>query len=303
MRKFWEQFNHLERTLQAILALLAFALAVIFASVAAYLSVGIFNNPDNWQNQFIIPFTCICASGGIGYLGLRFWQRSKNIHCSAWGCDKPVEKLSDLLCSDCLQKREKGTSEVLPETITAPTCLSPSCQSPRPQKHNGFLYWCPDCWGKRKDKEKKEGLPQCIEEGCTEIVANINYPWCREHRQLEAAKGHKVDSHPEKQIADFLYHNGITYEYDKPLANSGSPPRRYDFFLPSKNSGGIYIEYFGFGDHPTEGNHYREKETYKLAYYAENKLDLIALYPKHRDNLESHIAEELRKRGIGITAG
>ena len=77
MRKFWEQFNHLERTLQAILALLAFALAVIFASVAAYLSVGIFNNPDNWQNQFIIPFTCISPPAALVISACAFGREVK----------------------------------------------------------------------------------------------------------------------------------------------------------------------------------------------------------------------------------
>ena len=69
--------------------------------------------------------------------------------------------------------------------------------------------------------------------------------YIRQH-DIRSLKGEKVRSYEECEIANFLYLNGVTYEYEAPYKHdtATSEKRQYqpDFYLPDH---GIYIEHFG----------------------------------------------------------
>lgn len=330
----------MERVLTALAALLAFVFTAIFLYFAVDFTIRIIEDPDGWQRLFLIPFTCLFAAYGSGYLGYRYWQRSKNTHCAAWGCDNPTASLGDNLCAECLKKREQGgaasndtaaptpptpevqtpessasvaAEEVVKATKPSLKCVSPDCQSPRTEYKKGgfFLWWCHKCWEKRDDKVANTNeMPPCITKGCEQPVADKFKPWCREHWESEGIyedhpvktqNGEWVDSRSEKRIADFLHRNNIHYEYAKPLPDTSD--WTCDFFLPAQDGGGeVYIEYFGLVNHRTKGAKYRDKVKRKWKYYNSKGKVLISLFPKHNSQLEKHLGDELRnKHGYNIT--
>ena len=67
---------------------------------------------------------------------------------------------------------------------------------------------------------------------------------------LDTMQGEKVKSVEELMIANFLYLNGIEYEYEKPYPY-GNVMYRPDFFLTEHN---IYLEHFGVDEH-NKANH------------------------------------------------
>ncbi len=63
---------------------------------------------------------------------------------------------------------------------------------------------------------------------------------------IKAEKGERVRSKSEKIIADYLYHNGIEYKYEKPLFLKGYGTVYPDFTIWSPGLGReIYWEHFG----------------------------------------------------------
>ena len=63
---------------------------------------------------------------------------------------------------------------------------------------------------------------------------------------IRSLKGERVKSYEECEIANFLYLNGVAYEYEAPYEHQTATARKRqykpDFFLPDR---GIYIEHFG----------------------------------------------------------
>lgn len=116
-----------------------------------------------------------------------------------------------------------------------------------------------------------------------------------------------VKSYGEMDIANFLYCNGIEYEYEKAyeIDTSTEEYAQYipDFYLPEY---GIYIEYFGIdedgnvpayfrsrnGKSPSE--EYREGMEWKRALHQENNTKLIECYAYERS--KGTLLEELDKK-------
>ncbi len=71
------------------------------------------------------------------------------------------------------------------------------------------------------------------------------YDYIRRY-EIRSLKGEQVKSFEECEIANYLYLNGVNYEYERPYEHetgtSEKGPYRPDFFLPDA---GIWIEHFG----------------------------------------------------------
>lgn len=334
MKKSWENINHLVRVLGGMGALAFFALAGFFAFVALS-TVWVFKD-FGWQNILTILVVGGFAAYGAAVFGLREWRESKRNICASRGCDKPVASLKDGFCSECLAKKEQEEGVAVSETPqdeSAPTpsesavittttserCINDGCQNACWVRNDGsgdFYDFCPDCWGKREREYEETGkLPGCMRKNCPGTAVDIYSPYCKDCREFKnkgdqwrTADGRIVQSRGEKLIADFFYNTPggrycIRFEYERPLENSGSPPRKCDFFLPDGKGGGLYIEYAGMANHddPTERDRYhRKKMEWRRKYYAGKNLDWLEVLPEHLDNLEAHLTAELRKREYPI---
>lgn len=112
-------------------------------------------------------------------------------------------------------------------------------------------------------------------------------------RVVTTLSGLKVRTRSEKRIADFLYKEGIVFEYEKELMFAG---RKYipDFYLSKMN---LYIEFFGWSHIPN----YQNKVEEKMRVYKENDIDCIYLFHKGSKNLEEILEKELmirKKQGV-----
>ena len=119
----------------------------------------------------------------------------------------------------------------------------------------------------------------------------------------------KVRSIDECRIANYLYINGIDYEYE--------PIYRYGFsdsikvytpdFLIKQNGKEIYLEHFGIsqdGKNPRftaeELEKYKNSVNKKILLHREHGTKLIYTFSKYNDkrDLITHLKEELEKAGI-----
>ena len=126
-------------------------------------------------------------------------------------------------------------------------------------------------------------------------------------------KGERVKSYGEMDIANFLFRNGISYEYEKEYEIDTRTEDRAqyypDFYLPDY---GYYIEFFGInekgevpayfvsrnGKSPTE--EYQEGMKWKRELHNANNTVLIECYSFERSNgkLISSLEEKLKKQGV-----
>jgi len=124
--------------------------------------------------------------------------------------------------------------------------------------------------------------------------------------EIRSLKGDLVKSLEECDIANFLYINGINYEYEKPykIKTAEVRHRQYkpDFFLPDY---GIYIEHFGI-DRAGNTAPYVSKREYsgdmkwKRDTHEKNKTTLIETYSYERQEgkLLSTLEEKLKAKGV-----
>ena len=103
-------------------------------------------------------------------------------------------------------------------------------------------------------------------------------------KQPRSLKGDRVKSFEELEIANFLYTNGVEYEYERsyehPTASRLHAQYRPDFYIPAY---GIYIEHFGVD---RKGNtapfipreRYVEEMSWKRILHKEHGTDLIETY-------------------------
>ncbi len=128
-------------------------------------------------------------------------------------------------------------------------------------------------------------------------------------------KGDSVKSYGEMDIANFLYQNGINYEYEKEYQYDTRTEERYqyypDFYLPDS---GIYIEYFGINekgevpkyfssrDGKSPSEEYREGMEWKRNLHKSNNTVLIECYSYERakGQLLSALEEKLKKAGVNF---
>lgn len=126
------------------------------------------------------------------------------------------------------------------------------------------------------------------------------------NQELRSIKGDMVKSFEECEIANFLYMNGINYQYEKEyeIPTSSRKHRQYkpDFYL---NDYGIYIEHFAldeYGNTPPfiDKERYIKEIGWKRQQHTTNKTRLIETYSyeKSKGLLLSNLKEKLQKRNV-----
>ena len=123
---------------------------------------------------------------------------------------------------------------------------------------------------------------------------------------IRSLKGETVRSFEECEIANFLYLNGVAYEYEAPyerdLATSGKRQYKPDFLLTGH---GIYIEHFGID---ARGNtapfidreQYRQEMEWKRSVHVRYGTVLIETFSHEQANGEllNNLKEKLASHGV-----
>ncbi|MHA1615328.1 MAG: UvrD-helicase domain-containing protein [Candidatus Thorarchaeota archaeon] len=125
-------------------------------------------------------------------------------------------------------------------------------------------------------------------------------------QELRTIRGELVKSLEELEIANFLFLNGVPYEYEKQyeIETATADFRQYepDFYLPEP---GIYIEHFGIGRDGSTAP-YVDKEEYhagmewKRSIHEEYGTTLIETYSyqKWEGNLSGVLKDQLTQHGV-----
>ena len=132
--------------------------------------------------------------------------------------------------------------------------------------------------------------------------------YIRQH-DIRSLKGEKVKSYEECEIANFLYLNGLSYEYEAPYKHdtATSEKRQYqpDFFLPDH---GIYIEHFGLDAEgktasSVDRNEYRRGMDWKRQVHAQHGTVLIETFSHERDEgkLIRNLTKKLAAYGVSLS--
>lgn len=117
-------------------------------------------------------------------------------------------------------------------------------------------------------------------------------------------KGEVVASHSERLIADWLFYNGVNYQYERPYevdtSDSDHGPYNPDFYYPEID---LYHEHFAFdeqGKAPAEFKGYADSATWKRALHSLHQTDLIETTSAdiRSGRAFNILAEELTKRGV-----
>ena len=129
--------------------------------------------------------------------------------------------------------------------------------------------------------------------------------------QKYTLKNEKVKSVEECRIANFLYINGIDYEYEpvyKYCFNNTIKPYCPDFIIRQYGKE-IYLEHFGIsesGENPRyskeELEQYKKHVNDKIMFHRKHGTKLIYTFSKYNDNKDTitHLKEELIKSGISF---
>ena len=132
--------------------------------------------------------------------------------------------------------------------------------------------------------------------------------YIRRH-DIRSLKGEKVKSYEECEIANYLYLNGIAYEYEASYEHdtATSDKRQYqpDFHLPDH---GIYIEHFGLDAEGktasfVDNEKYHREMDWKRRVHEEHGTVLIETFShEHADgNLLRSLAEKLSAHGVVLS--
>ena len=132
--------------------------------------------------------------------------------------------------------------------------------------------------------------------------------YIRQH-DIRSLKGEKVKSYEECEIANFLYLNGLSYEYEAPYKHdtATSEKRQYqpDFSLPDHC---IYIEHFGLNAEGKtapfiDGNKYRRDMDWKRQVHAEHGTVLIETFSHERaeGKLIRTLTKKLAAHGVSLS--
>ncbi len=138
-------------------------------------------------------------------------------------------------------------------------------------------------------------------------------------------KGEIVKSHGEKYIADYLFENGVDYEYEKCIIFSKSEKETLniddgwnvyhpDFYI-TQDDKEFYLEHWGVDEQMLEPGYFGKKGVIsdiskyiknmhiKRRYFRKKNIPLIETWAKHsqiRDNFEIILYETLKKYGIKL---
>ena len=151
-----------------------------------------------------------------------------------------------------------------------------ACYMNIPEEYNNF-----NSLGEKLDTEKGIDF-QTLKSKC-EPLNIVSKP------TLDTMQGERVKSVEELIIANFLYLNGIEYEYEKPYPY-GDTMYRPDFFLKDYD---IYLEHFGVDEHnrakwltPFNEQKYVEGMNLKRETHKANNTKLLETYSYfNRDNI------------------
>lgn len=157
-----------------------------------------------------------------------------------------------------------------------------ACYMNIPEEHDSY-----DSLGEKLDTEK--GIDFGTLKSKCEPLNRVADP------DLNTMKGERVRSVEELMIANFLYLNGIEYEYEKPYPY-GDAMYRPDFFLTDYN---LYLEHFGVDEHnqakwltPFLEQKYVEDMELKRNTHKENKTRLLETYSYY--NRDKILLEKLK---------
>ena len=126
------------------------------------------------------------------------------------------------------------------------------------------------------------------------------------NQEIRSLQGEAVRSFEECTIANFLYLNGVNYEYERPYEHDTATAKksqyRPDFYLPDT---GIYIEHFALsenGDTPPfiDRDEYTASRTWKLELHAEYGTTLIETFSHEQaaGRLTESLTEKLCAHGV-----
>ncbi len=132
--------------------------------------------------------------------------------------------------------------------------------------------------------------------------------YVRRH-EIRSLKGEKVKSFEECEIANFLYLNGVPYEYERAYEHDTATPdrRQYqpDFYLAEA---GIYIEHFALdakGDTPPfiDKKEYLRSMDWKRQLHAAHGTTLIETYSHEcaAGELTEKLAKKLAAHGVTLS--
>lgn len=136
-----------------------------------------------------------------------------------------------------------------------------------------------------------------------DVEKGIDYRTLRSKTSLDALQGEKVKSVEELTIANFLFLNGIEYEYEKPYPIKGIVYRP-DFYLKDYD---IWLEHFGVDENnrakwltPHNEKKYIDDIEVKRRTHVENNTKLLETYSYYnRDHiLLAKLKEMLEKEGV-----
>ena len=134
------------------------------------------------------------------------------------------------------------------------------------------------------------------------------YDYIRQY-EIRSLKGEQVKSFEECEIANFLYLNGIDYEYERlyeqETSTAEKDPYRPDFYLPDS---GIWIEHFGIN---AEGKtapyipqkEYLEQMAWKKALHEQHGTTLIETFSHEcaAGTLLRNLEKNLRAHGVALS--
>jgi hypothetical protein len=87
---------------------------------------------------------------------------------------------------------------------------------------------------------------------------------------LVTKDGHKVRSEAERKIDDWLFDHSIAHAYEYAIPET----KRCDFYLPTPDGAGIYVEYWGL-----KSKEYEANKELKLEIYKRHNLKLLEIFP------------------------
>ncbi len=124
----------------------------------------------------------------------------------------------------------------------------------------------------------------------TELLIEL---FATEHRVItydddlryRANDGHRVRSKAELEIDNWLYTHRIIHAYEDAIPEA----KRCDFYVPTSDDKGIYIEYWGMNDE----KYLKDKEE-KIKIYKKHNLQLVSLEHKDLKSLDEILHKELK---------
>lgn len=161
--------------------------------------------------------------------------------------------------------------------------------------------------------DKREFLNSIVKSDFSTLKGNLNeysYTYVEKNTKRKVTLNNEVvKSSQEVQIANFLYLNGIEYEYEPsyPYYIFMSKKRYSPDFVIRQNGKEIYLEHFGLSE-DGKNDRYTEAEIVKYKKAINDKIQihqkhgtkLIYTYSKYNDgkSLIAHLTELLKENGI-----